>query len=884
MDTIIDSWNTRYRLQDRRAKDGLDDLARGSVLAAMGAALHREFGEEPTVYLVREVNCQCVVHRRDPSKANDDLAKQWGEYLAAALILTIRQDVGNGNVVCYPDLATHVVAFVEEILAGRPGEEWTFATFASHRKSTSRETLRSVLAAYPNEFLRITVSLYANGTLLKLLHSLDRTTVAELWATRTTENQMVASERDRPLFATALKILDRLGVVVDREQVEVWFGEYGRTHSATADWGEPQSLADQVVAVCRFLKVRCGLPTLVPEDEIEAATDDLDWLDVPRLREQLNDLFSGDGRWQGHQRRSNRITPKQQEFLKALLPILWQHRSQLDSSQLDCPGNQVLVFSAIVTKYPRWAEESVTVHLIQLTLRAAEIIRASDAPAIVLHVLDQEEFTELANRLTSVECEFLRSVSRFGPQLIACLWTLLDLSFPPRRQDVTAERTDARLPDENFIPQEEPHLSEQPITSVQGPQLDGRGPEDHSSSIHEPSPEVGPSSAQGRMSETSGQTEGKNAPNTGSQVDLNQPHLVSSMDTNSPDVQRVEPSETGSEEPVPAANSEEHRDLPVDQPGDDQVQELGQEFGAAIAGVAGVVTLAAGVFLLLRAVSDLRLPALVHQCEYPKEGHAFVRVLAALAARWAGLPTNHRLDPGIAWLTGEDHATVQSWFTQPAVDDEQGALRFQQSLAEIAWGRGLVDENAALRIAVASCAGKPLLLGGDETSGTWPFVAPLDQVTDTVSLVARWREVWERITKKPPTLIVPKSFPNAYPEGSLLEYREDNPPNLTVLLESLEVGIVGVPWFDSTMTAAAPILLRAWAGWLKVLSDSSVPYLLGQFIRRSGRILPQEKGLLVELEPRPLDVVLQMSGYLEPIEFFTRFPIRRVQFQLQRSP
>jgi hypothetical protein len=61
-------------------------------------------------------------------------------------------------------------------------------------------------------------------------------------------------------------------------------------------------------------------------------------------------------------------------------------------------------------------------------------------------------------------------------------------------------------------------------------------------------------------------------------------------------------------------------------------------------------------------------------------------------------------------------------------------------------------------------------------------------------------------------------------------------------------------------------LLRLWARWLRQFSDSSIPYLLEQFIRRPGRLYPGETGLWVELEPRPLDIVVELAGYMAPLE------------------
>jgi hypothetical protein len=60
--------------------------------------------------------------------------------------------------------------------------------------------------------------------------------------------------------------------------------------------------------------------------------------------------------------------------------------------------------------------------------------------------------------------------------------------------------------------------------------------------------------------------------------------------------------------------------------------------------------------------------------------------------------------------------------------------------------------------------------------------------------------------------------------------------------------------------------LRIWARWLPRFAQASTPFLLANFVRRSGRIFHDTDGLLVELEPLPLDVVLELAGYTAELE------------------
>ncbi len=47
---------------------------------------------------------------------------------------------------------------------------------------------------------------------------------------------------------------------------------------------------------------------------------------------------------------------------------------------------------------------------------------------------------------------------------------------------------------------------------------------------------------------------------------------------------------------------------------------------------------------------------------------------------------------------------------------------------------------------------------------------------------------------------------------------------------------LGLPEADLTITLTAIALLRLWARWLRQFGDSSVPYVLKNFVRRAGRI------------------------------------------------
>jgi hypothetical protein len=69
-----------------------------------------------------------------------------------------------------------------------------------------------------------------------------------------------------------------------------------------------------------------------------------------------------------------------------------------------------------------------------------------------------------------------------------------------------------------------------------------------------------------------------------------------------------------------------------------------------------------------------------------------------------------------------------------------------------------------------------------------------------------------------------------------------------------------------TAARAAHLALGAWARWLEGLSGSTPAFLLGQLLRRGGSVGIDADAVRVVLDPRPLDAVVELAGYFEPLE------------------
>jgi hypothetical protein len=69
-----------------------------------------------------------------------------------------------------------------------------------------------------------------------------------------------------------------------------------------------------------------------------------------------------------------------------------------------------------------------------------------------------------------------------------------------------------------------------------------------------------------------------------------------------------------------------------------------------------------------------------------------------------------------------------------------------------------------------------------------------------------------------------------------------------------------------TVARAAHLTLLAWSRWLPGLAESSPAFLLGHLLRRGGSVSVVADAVHVVLDPRPLDAVVELAGYLEPLE------------------
>jgi hypothetical protein len=311
---------------------------------------------------------------------------------------------------------------------------------------------------------------------------------------------------------------------------------------------------------------------------------------------------------------------------------------------------------------------------------------------------------------------------------------------------------------------------------------------------------------------------------------------------------------------------------------------------------ASIETGCAGVFLLLRAVMGARLPALVVTSGYPPGERLtpFGALLVALGLRWASAPgmSGGRIDPGLRVLAGHDGpATIEDLRAAWAGCGPEDEARFQIALLRHLAARRMVQGSTQHVYRLGVAEGRAILVAGDGSPGLWPLGHVIETDAAAPAIVASWLNAWEEATgHQVSTVSVDQSLSDIWalsrhPAGAdvvivpeteaaeaharvseIAETHRSGRAAFAAAMAALDHGLLALPDSDLTIALAASTLLRLWARWLRQFADSSVPYLLGTFIRRPGWITVNAQRIEVELQHRPLDIVLDMAGYTAELE------------------
>ncbi|MCI0584214.1 MAG: hypothetical protein L0227_15240 [Chloroflexi bacterium] len=328
----------------------------------------------------------------------------------------------------------------------------------------------------------------------------------------------------------------------------------------------------------------------------------------------------------------------------------------------------------------------------------------------------------------------------------------------------------------------------------------------------------------------------------------------------------------------------------------------------SVAATGWTETRCAGVLLLLRAVMDIRLPALAGEANYPPgdslpPGEA---LLLAVGLRIAGdgAVTEGLIDDGLLAFAGASTpVTLEQLERASNVDEPSSRRTFQAALFEQLARQRLVNGRSLHVHRVGRRDRQAALIGGD--GHVYPF-GTLDG-DDPPSTISGWLDTWRAAVGDDAHVVVDDStlasalsargarvvdlgssgltsadlHPSDQTELAVAHRAGDE--SLARALEALDGRQLGAAGFHLDTALTSISLIRAWARWLPGFAGSSVPYLLDGLLRRAGRIRRDPSGLVVELEPRALDVVLEMAGYLADVVAYPAVTGSAVRFEPGRG-
>jgi len=784
MDGSIGQLDCRFHLGGEtgvvdRLAARLKRVAHERLPAAYAAALEAALDGDPSVYVLRHVNCALSLAVPE-SAADAELAERWGERLAGGVVRAIAR--GDADCVRFASQADFVARFAADLLRGDAWGRWYYGAFASLCHLPAAQALRAVLLDHRACLPAVLGALHQLGELETLLQTLDSQALAELWERGVLSPSLEPAEAQL-FFASALVLIDNLELWAGARAGQDALQAYLATRPPAANWRDRQSLALALYDVLRFLATRgylsrpsgADLPNLPAR--LEQASAALDWLDTALLCQHLLELLAPPPALAidlPTRPRASGSTPRQRALLDELQAVLRERDAQLDRGQPDAAANALRLHTWLVARDPSWASDSFALTLIERILRAWRAIWTIERQAQALDLLRQ------------------RNVA--GALLL--------------------------LP---------------------------------------------------------GELRGKAAGSLHWLVELGQPGVL-----------LVEALLQGTSHPPPLG-------MPTDRRGQPPASSPWSPAEAEM-----IPTGCAGVALLLRAVLDLRLPSVLSGetllAGLPPD-ERLRTVLLALGLRWSGVSgsADGRIDRGLCMLAGwDDHGpdTVAAlralWVAGEGEHD-----RFQAALLRVLLGQRLMGGSTLYVHLLPMSDATQALIAGDESAALWPLGCVVRSADAIADAIARWSATWVDITGSEPTFVVAQELAaHTARAGSAIvvgpgddiapaRMHRSSQERLVAALAALDHGQIGSSTADLTIALAAIALLRGWCRWLHQFGESSVPYLLKQFVDRRGGISARPDRLLIELAPMPLDIVLQMSGYTAEIQRVPWLGGRSMQFLIR---
>ena len=882
----------RYTLSGADAADvgaRLDRVAAQAVTRT-GSALQELLGDTPAVYVLRDVTTR---HRWSVTQLSDDeLGELWGRGIATALVRAIAGDPGGGsNLIRFSDHADYVASFVADLVDGSAWSHWWYGAFTPYAARPRRQALLDVLLEHRAGLAGILAVLYRRGALGRVVDALGEPARRVLWGAPVVPPPQ-DREAVRPLLAAAIELARALGLWAGRLDQAAALDRYVATGPRERAWSDPRDLADGVWEAFRWLDSAGALKATAPGQArpavagaagsgvagpgvsgpadrgaaglVDAALAPLDWLDQALLRERLRDHLT---------RGSDAQPAAGREAVRPLLAaaIELARALRLWAGRLD----QAAALDRYVATGPReraWSDPR------DLADGVWEAFRWLDSAGALKATAPGQARPAVAG---AADSGMAGPAALVDAALAPLDWLDQALLRERLRDHLTGGGTGGDLPVRPPLAptprQEELVLALLRLARSGVAGLDPADPASTANALR----------LYAALADSAPQF--RDDPSVPPLVQrlLGAWSWVAAQAWPAAALDRLR---RGDIPPAPAAAAHpagrtDGHDAATLQfvaglgaPAADLLEALGARTGGGQDQDSPVSSACAGVVLLLRTVTDLRLSALADRAGFPPGPDASpAALLLALGRRWAGPGGAHRgrVDAGLTVLAGLDtpptlEAVGRTWSPVTSADVE----RFERTWLATLAGQGMLDDEDLHLHLLSADRGRMAAVAGT-AAGLWPLGRLLRDTRELPAILAGWLTAWEAETglrpsihcdaalvdplqaRLPGALLVPAHDGN----GTSATHRSNRSAFLR-MHRALRWGRAGRPGPDLLVELMASGLVRLWARWLRGFSAASVPYLLDELVRRPGLVCRDGTGVYVELDPRPLDVVLEIAGYI----------------------
>lgn len=846
----------------------------------------------------------------------------------------------NGNLIRFANQSEFVASFIRDLMQGSAWQCWYYGAFRSLRHLSQSDVLVRVLNDNREHIAQILHLLGQFEVLNKVLEQVDEQTQSSLLLGTSEFPGKLSDDSQRPLFATALRMLQRLNLLTVADQFESIYVKYRGQSAPIESWGDRSAMAQAVLDAVRFL-FSAGFVNVEPKvairaEQLDSVVAELDWLDKDQLRTRLisilqphlpsaTDSVSTAGDMPNLSERPGRGRADRQGW-RPLFAVAWRLAEQMEWC-VPAPPDLERIFQQFLgteTIALDWRDrQSLASGVLELLLFLREenyvdFERAEDADI-------GEQLASSMAELDWLDTDWLLSAVRH--MVSSRVDSRHDMTPVPHKPQVDSEEVRDTLVDSDGR-QAQPSVrgGSTKATPRQRELLADLLVVVRETKIHLGAgrPDSPANAVRVYVALISRFPQWSDDPLVTQTITslLSAWSLINkaaSQDT----LHRLRAGRVGEvidalPEPLRAiaartlSDAASLGDLAIEivqdlQDGSSSAKTAEEPLGNVFHSEC------AGVFLLVRAMLDARLDAIVNESGLPSPDEGLPTLVLALAMRVAGKQAvvAGQLDPGIALLGDsviKDVAKLRKRWSECSSTQYQS---FQAALLRALHGQRILRSERLHVVRTTLENGSQFLVGGDGAN-LWPMGKVLNQHERIFNLLRDWADTWESATGQRPAvalddvlardvlstvadtfdvLVVPAEG-DVLGTGEAASSGEDGGDVLTQLhtraasslrdaLQTLDATCLGLPEADLTIALTATVILRLWARWLRQFANSSVAYLLDNFIRRAGNIVVSDDMLIVELESRPLDVVLDMAGYTSDLERIPWLGNRHLRFEIR---